>query len=176
MVDEDAFNRAAAREFAALSPQQVMVGCTWPRPDWWPRQPRRRPGRVQFRGAVGTVERLVSGLVRHERKHATGMLAGAGWDHRVSLEVGWERVRLRAPELAGVWLNHTPLTLKALRGRVILVDFWDYTCVNCLRTLPYLAEWWRRYRDTGLTIIGVHAPGFTLPGAPARARPCGTTG
>ena len=81
----------------------------------------------------------------------------------MSLEVGWERVRLRAPELApGTWLNHPPLTLKGLRGRVVLVDFWDYTCVNCLRTLPYLAEWWRRYRDQGLTIIGVHAPEFSF--------------
>ena len=81
----------------------------------------------------------------------------------MSLEVGWERVKLRAPELApGVWLNHAPLTLKGLRGHVVLVDFWDYTCVNCLRTLPYLVEWWRRYQDKGLTIIGVHAPEFTF--------------
>lgn len=66
------------------------------------------------------------------------------------------------PQLAaGEWLNSPrPLTREALRGRVVLVDFWDYTCVNCLRTLPYLLEWQRRYSDLGLVIIGIHAPEF----------------
>lgn len=58
------------------------------------------------------------------------------------------------------WLNTTPLTPEALRGRVVLVDFWEYTCINCLRTLPYLREWQHRYGDEGLTIVGVHTPEF----------------
>ncbi len=49
-----------------------------------------------------------------------------------------------------------------LRGSVVLVDFWDYTCVNCIRTLPYVAEWHRRYQDKGLVVLGVHAPEFTF--------------
>ena len=53
-----------------------------------------------------------------------------------------------------------PLTLRALRGRVVLVDFWTYTCINCLRTLPYLTAWDRTYRKDGLTIVGVHSPEF----------------
>ena len=53
-----------------------------------------------------------------------------------------------------------PLTLAGLRGRVVLVDFWTYTCINCLRTLPYLRAWDERYRDRGLTIVGVHTPEF----------------
>jgi thiol-disulfide isomerase/thioredoxin len=79
------------------------------------------------------------------------------------VEIGWERAPVRAPHLApGTWLNAGPLDLKALRGRVVLVDFWDYTCINCLRTLPYLVEWHRRYREKGLTMIGVHAPEFSF--------------
>jgi thiol-disulfide isomerase/thioredoxin len=69
---------------------------------------------------------------------------------------------IRAPEFPpGVtWLNSPPLTLKQLRGKVVLVDFWEYTCVNCIRTFPYLQEWDRRYRGKGLVIIGVHTPEF----------------
>jgi thiol-disulfide isomerase/thioredoxin len=52
------------------------------------------------------------------------------------------------------------MSLRSLRGQVVLVDFWDYTCVNCIRTLPYLREWHRRYKDKGLTIVGVHSPEF----------------
>jgi cytochrome c biogenesis protein CcdA/thiol-disulfide isomerase/thioredoxin len=70
-----------------------------------------------------------------------------------------------APEFTGTqrWFNTPggrPLTLKALRGRVVLIDFWTYTCINCLRTLPYLEAWDARYREDGLTIVGVHSPEF----------------
>jgi cytochrome c biogenesis protein CcdA/thiol-disulfide isomerase/thioredoxin len=69
-----------------------------------------------------------------------------------------------APDFTGTqrWFNSPPLSLKALRGRVVLIDFWTYTCINCLRTLPYLEAWDRRYRSAGLTIIGVHAPEFAF--------------
>jgi thiol-disulfide isomerase/thioredoxin len=67
-----------------------------------------------------------------------------------------------APDFTGTqrWFNSQPLSLKALHGRVVLIDFWTYTCINCLRTLPYLEAWDRRYRSAGLTIVGVHAPEF----------------
>ncbi len=67
-----------------------------------------------------------------------------------------------APELirGGEWLNSDPLQLSSLRGKVVLVDFWTYTCINCQRTLPYLKSWWDKYRDKGLVIVGVHAPEF----------------
>ena len=58
------------------------------------------------------------------------------------------------------WLNSAPLTPEGLRGRVVLVDFWTYTCVNWLRTLPYVRAWDARYRSQGLTVIGVHTPEF----------------
>jgi cytochrome c biogenesis protein CcdA/thiol-disulfide isomerase/thioredoxin len=69
-----------------------------------------------------------------------------------------------APEFAGNdrWFNSRPLTLRALRGRVVLVDFWTYTCINCLRTLPHLEAWDRAYRTDGLTIVGVHTPEFAF--------------
>jgi thiol-disulfide isomerase/thioredoxin len=69
---------------------------------------------------------------------------------------------VHAPELGPEWVNSDPLTLKGLRGRAVLVDFWDYTCVNCLRTLPYVVEWHRRYAAKGLTIVGVHTPEFVF--------------
>nr|MBA2385394.1 thioredoxin family protein [Actinomycetota bacterium] len=69
-----------------------------------------------------------------------------------------------APEFAGIvgWLNSEPLTLAQLRGRVVLIDFWTYSCINCLRTLPYIKEWDARYRKLGLTIVGVHSPEFAF--------------
>ncbi len=68
----------------------------------------------------------------------------------------------RAPELipGGVWINSEPLTLESLRGKVVVIDFWTYSCINCQRTLPYLRKWDTTYRDDGLVIIGVHAPEF----------------
>jgi thiol-disulfide isomerase/thioredoxin len=67
---------------------------------------------------------------------------------------------LRALDDASVWLNSEPLTVIGLRGRVVLVDFWTYSCVNWLRTLPYVRAWHERYRDLGLVVVGVHAPEF----------------
>ncbi len=67
-----------------------------------------------------------------------------------------------APAFVGIsaWLNSPPLTMAALRGKVVLVDFWAYSCINCLRTLPYLIRWEHDYKDRGLVVIGVHAPEF----------------
>lgn len=56
----------------------------------------------------------------------------------------------------------TPLTTQALKGKVVLVDFWTYSCINCLRTLPYVKAWAEKYRDQGLVVIGVHTPEFAF--------------
>jgi len=66
------------------------------------------------------------------------------------------------PEFAGAvdWLNSAPLTHKSLRGKVVLVNFWTYSCINSLRPLPYLKNWAARYKDAGLVVIGVHTPEF----------------
>lgn len=67
-----------------------------------------------------------------------------------------------APELigGGKWFNSPPLEMSKLRGKVVLIDFWTYTCINCQRTLPYLRDWYEKYESKGLVIIGVHAPEF----------------
>lgn len=66
-----------------------------------------------------------------------------------------------APELAaGDWINSEPLKLRDLRGRVVLIEFWTFGCYNCRNTVPFVKDWNARYRDKGLTIIGVHSPEF----------------
>ena len=80
-----------------------------------------------------------------------------------------------APEFRGIaqWLNTPdgrPLSLAKLRGRVVLVDFWTYSCINCLRTLPHLEAWDRAYRKAGLTIVGVHSPEFAFEHVPDNVR------
>jgi cytochrome c biogenesis protein CcdA/thiol-disulfide isomerase/thioredoxin len=66
------------------------------------------------------------------------------------------------PDLSGAtaWINSPPLTFESLHGKVVLVDFWTYSCINCLRTLPYIKAWNEKYKDSGLVIIGVHTPEF----------------
>ena len=68
------------------------------------------------------------------------------------------------PSLAGAveWLNSPPLTAEALKGKVVLVDFWTYSCINCLRAIPYVRAWAEKYKDQGLVVIGVHAPEFAF--------------
>jgi cytochrome c biogenesis protein CcdA/thiol-disulfide isomerase/thioredoxin len=77
-----------------------------------------------------------------------------------------------APELTGLddWINSEPLTLQGLGGKVVVIDFWTYSCINCLRTLPYLRAWDDAYRDDGLVILGVHAPEFAFERVPANVR------
>jgi len=60
----------------------------------------------------------------------------------------------------GIWLNSDPLTMSKLKGKVVLVDFWTYTCINCIRTLPYITAWHKTYEDKGLVIVGIHTPEF----------------
>jgi thiol-disulfide isomerase/thioredoxin len=67
-----------------------------------------------------------------------------------------------APEFVGIvdWENSPPLTLASLRGKVVLVDFWTYSCINCQRTIPFLRQWWDKYKTEGFVIVGVHSPEF----------------
>jgi methionine-S-sulfoxide reductase len=68
------------------------------------------------------------------------------------------------PSLDGAtgWLNSKPLTRESLRGKVVVVDFWAYSCINCLRTMPYVNAWYRHYKDSGLVVLGVHSPEFAF--------------
>jgi len=70
----------------------------------------------------------------------------------------------QAPALNGVtqWLNSPPLTIESLKGKVVLIDFWTYSCINCLRAIPYVRAWAEKYQDQGLVVIGVHTPEFAF--------------
>jgi cytochrome c biogenesis protein CcdA/thiol-disulfide isomerase/thioredoxin len=76
------------------------------------------------------------------------------------------------PSFAGatLWLNSPPLAPDALRGKVVMVDFWTYSCINCLRALPFVETWYEKYKDHGLVVIGVHAPEFAFEKDPANVR------
>lgn len=72
--------------------------------------------------------------------------------------------KIVAPALTGTqaWINSEPLTLEELKGKVVIIDFWTYSCINCIRTFPYLNAWHKTYKDQGLVIIGVHTPEFSF--------------
>ena len=77
-----------------------------------------------------------------------------------------------APDFANVteWINTKPLTIAALRGKVVLIDFWTYSCINCLRTLPHVKAWAARYRKAGLVVVGVHTPEFAFEHVPSNVK------
>lgn len=100
-------------------------------------------------------------LTKIEEKGDTSLLTGVKVQNKKSLAT--LPVIKKAPEIiaGGLWYNSDPLSLKtSLKNKVVLVDFWTYTCINCIRTLPYLKNWHEKYKDQGLVIIGVHAPEF----------------
>ena len=79
----------------------------------------------------------------------------------VTVTAGLARAASQIPELnAERWVNSPPLVAEALRGKIVLVDFWEYTCINWIRTSPYVKAWNRDYAQLGLVVIGVHAPEF----------------
>ena len=106
-------------------------------------------GYASGRGPLGVFSYAVTRII-----HANG--SSVPLDDRVAESKG-----PMAPELAnGEWINSEPLTIKNLRGRVVLVEFWTFGCYNCRNTLPAVKSWDARYREKGLTIVGVHSPEF----------------
>ena len=82
-----------------------------------------------------------------------------------------EPKHIHAPELYGsFWLNSEPISLRENIGAVVLIDFWDYTCANCIRTFPYIQEWQKKYKAFGLTVVGVHTPEFEFGASPAHVQ------
>ncbi|WP_095079879.1 cytochrome c biogenesis protein DipZ [Pseudomonas sp. Irchel s3h17] len=92
------------------------------------------------------------------------MMAAGGAMKRTANGAATLPIEGMLPSLDGAvqWLNSPPLSTQALKGKVVLVDFWTYSCINCLRTLPYVKAWAEKYRDQGLVVIGVHAPEFAF--------------
>jgi cytochrome c biogenesis protein CcdA/thiol-disulfide isomerase/thioredoxin len=127
--------------------------------------PRRGAGSMvaDARGAGGSGQGLAQGGAAMVKTGAeSGVMAGPAMHARPAdppLPVEGE-----LPPLEGVvkWLNSPPLTTQGLRGKVVLVDFWTYSCINCLRTLPYIEAWAKKYHDAGLVVIGVHSPEFAF--------------
>ncbi len=87
-------------------------------------------------------------------------------------QVNLIRVIGKAPDFVGIsnWINSEPLTIEQLKGKVVLVDFWTYSCINCIRTLPYLKNWNEKYSGKGLVIVGVHTPEFEFEKDPINVR------
>lgn len=77
-----------------------------------------------------------------------------------------------APQFQGLtnWINSPPLTLSSLKGKVVLVDFWTYSCINCIRSLPYVEKWYQTYHDKGLVVVGVSTPEFAFEHNPANVQ------
>ena len=102
----------------------------------------------------------------HGKDGRSGAASGPGLVRSIAHALAGDRpvlpVEGHLPSFAGAtrWLNSEPLAPEGLRGRVVLVDFWTYTCVNWLRTLPYVRAWAAKYADAGLTVVGVHTPEF----------------
>jgi cytochrome c biogenesis protein CcdA/thiol-disulfide isomerase/thioredoxin len=116
----------------------------------------------------GETASLEQGLAaRLGMKDRVGSTALAGKGGRIELPVEGQM-----PPLDGVseWMNSPPLTREQLRGKVVVVDFWTYSCINCLRSIPYVKAWAERYAKDGLVVIGVHAPEFAFEREPANVR------
>ncbi|MGH9487485.1 MAG: cytochrome c biogenesis protein DipZ [Terriglobales bacterium] len=114
---------------------------------------------VQYVNTNGVEQRLVALLARPRPVRAAAPAALFPALRQVDLtNYG------RMPSLHGAvaWINSTPLNRKDLRGKVVLVDFWTYSCINCLRSLPYLEAWAQKYKSQGLVVIGVHSPEFAF--------------
>jgi len=129
---------------------------------------RRGLGAAVLAGAVAIALGLDTGLLTRLSASSTqhveqALLDMTGGQTTIAMGSAQETPQA-APPLDGgdAWLNSPPLSLAQLRGRVVLIDFWTYSCINCLRTLPYVSAWAEKYRDHGLVVIGVHAPEFAF--------------
>ncbi len=115
-----------------------------------------------------------SGLEQHllDRFHPSGQAGKITVNQTIDVSGDADAPPTQMPELTGAtaWINSPPLTPAGLRGKVVLVDFWTYSCINCLRTLPYIKAWNEKYKDSGLVIIGVHTPEFPFEKDEANVR------
>jgi cytochrome c biogenesis protein CcdA/thiol-disulfide isomerase/thioredoxin len=117
---------------------------------------------VLTRLSLTGTNRLEQSLIDRIKPASAMMKTGATAD--AGAAAGALPIEGQLPALSGAtaWLNSSPLTPQALRGKVVLIDFWTYSCINCLRTLPYVKGWYEKYKDHGLVVIGVHAPEFAF--------------
>lgn len=113
---------------------------------------------------------IASPCVRAVARHAGrlqqvfGVLVLATALAAVSAMAGPLKYPVAAPAFAGIekWLSTDPLTVQQLRGKVVLIDFWTYTCINCINVMPHVKAWHDKYKDKGLVVVGVHTPEFSF--------------
>ena len=125
---------------------------------------------AQFSSAsTGGIEQALVEKLADKSSRNSGAMMAQNPDTSSAMKVaektpGTLPVEGQLPPLDGAvqWLNSPPLDAQALKGKVVLVDFWTYSCINCLRSLPYVKAWADKYRDQGLVVIGVHAPEFAF--------------
>ena len=105
-------------------------------------------------------------------EHGIAQLLGMEEEELTTKTGGTLPVEGALPPLDGavLWLNSPPLTREQLKGKVVLIDFWTYSCINCIRSIPYVRAWHGRYKDQGLVVIGVHSPEFAFEKDPANVR------
>jgi thiol-disulfide isomerase/thioredoxin len=130
--------------------------------------------------SLARTDRIEQSLIGGLRFGAEGPIgAGARLGHTdltpvsaVAAGAGGPPVEGALPPLSGAtsWLNTQPLTPQALRGKVVLIDFWTYSCINCLRALPFVSGWYEKYKDHGLVVIGVHSPEFAFEKDPGNVK------
>jgi len=132
------------------------------------RRGRRREQGRWIRVAAVAVAVVLAGAIVIALRYGTAGLPGA----TTSGQQGLSASGPLASDFTGIvdWENSAPLTMDGLRGKVVLVDFWTYSCINCQRTFPFLRQWWDRYGPDGLVIVGVHSPEFTFEKSVANVR------
>jgi cytochrome c biogenesis protein CcdA/thiol-disulfide isomerase/thioredoxin len=123
-------------------------------------------GAMMRRAATAEAEDVPAGGAMMSRVAMSGNAAGPAMMSRRAMAQATDALPVEGmlPSLNGAveWLNSAPLTAQQLKGKVVLIDFWTYSCINCLRSLPYTKAWAEKYRDQGLVVIGVHAPEFAF--------------
>lgn len=121
------------------------------------------PSYSQFLTSIERTDTVTKELSRLKQEAGSSVTDFVGKVNTAAGQAGLLNENSRAPDFVGItkWLNtQNPLTMSDLRGKVILVDFWTYTCINCIRTLPFVTSWYDKYRDKGFVVIGVHTPEF----------------
>lgn len=95
---------------------------------------------------------------------AVALLSGLAYTGSAASPVASLQTGAQAPDFKGIdgWLNSPPLDVKQLKGKVVLVDFWTFDCINCAHTIPHVEDWYSRYRDKGLVVVGVHTPEYSF--------------
>lgn len=123
----------------------------------------RLPGRLFFTNAIE--EKLVKqkGSIGISRAESEKLPAGGGLA-LASMDSNPLPVLGTIPEFSKItaWINSPPLSASELKGKVVLIDFWTYSCINCIRTLPYVTRWYEKYKDRGFVVVGVHTPEFSF--------------